>query len=90
MADYIISSVQNPKVKKVVALQQKSSERRKDGLFVVEGQRELQHCIEAGFELDSVFLCPSLCGENIMDRDAFHCLCYEVTPPVYEKMAYQI
>lgn len=89
MADYIISSVQNPKVKKVVALQQKSSERRKDGLFVVEGQRELQHCIEAGFELDSVFFCPSLCGENIMDRDAFHCLCYEVTPPVYEKMAYR-
>ena len=61
MADYIISSVQNPKVKKVVALQQKSSERRKDGLFVVEDQRELRHCIEAGFELDSVFFCPSLC-----------------------------
>ena len=89
MADYIISSVQNPKVKKVVALQQKSSERRKDGLFVVEGQRELQHCIEAGFELDSVFFRPSLCDENKFDKANIHCLCYEVTPPVYEKMAYR-
>ena len=89
MADYIISSVQNPKVKKVVALQQKSSERRKDGLFVVEGQRELQHCIEAGFELDSVFICPSMCDENIFDKANIHCLCYEVTPTVYEKMAYR-
>ena len=34
-----ITSLQNPKVKAVVALQQKSSERRKQELFVVEGLR---------------------------------------------------
>lgn len=56
MADGIISSVQNPKIKSLLALQQKSSERRKAGLFVVEGQRELFHCIEAGIEVDTIFL----------------------------------
>ena len=42
MIEYI-SSAQNPKIKKLLALQQKSSERRSEGLFVVEGRRELEH-----------------------------------------------
>ena len=51
-----ISSTQNPKIKHLLALQEKSSERRKSGLFVVEGRRELQHCVEAGYQIDSVFV----------------------------------
>ncbi len=50
-----ISSVQNPKIKQLLLLQQKSSERRRTGLFVVEGQREIEHCLEAGYEVDSVY-----------------------------------
>ena len=56
----VITSPSNPKIKRLLALQQKSSERRESGLFVVEGQRELQHCIDAGFEVDTLFVCPSL------------------------------
>ncbi len=56
----VITSPSNPKVKQLLALQQKSSARRERGLFVVEGRRELQHCIDAGFEIDTVFYCPSL------------------------------
>ena len=56
-----ITSLQNPKIKLLTALQQKSSERRRTGLFVVEGQQELQHCIRAGYEVDTVFWCPELC-----------------------------
>ncbi len=55
-----ITSPSNPKVKQLLALQQKSSERRERGLFVVEGRRELQHCLDAGFEVDSIFYCPEL------------------------------
>ena len=54
----VITSPSNPKIKRLLALQQKSSARREAGLFVVEGQRELQHCIDAGFEIDTVFVCP--------------------------------
>ena len=50
-----ITSTQNPKIKALLALQQKSAERRAQRLFVVEGQRELQHCIHAGLEIESVF-----------------------------------
>jgi len=56
----LITSPSNPKIKRLLALQQKSSARREAGLFVVEGQRELQHCIDAGFDIDTVFVCPEV------------------------------
>ena len=49
MEETIITSVQNARIKHVVALQQKSALRREEGLFVVEGQREIEHCIACGF-----------------------------------------
>ena len=60
----VITSPSNPKIKRLLALQQKSSARREAGLFVVEGQRELQHCIDAGFEIDTIFVCTSLRGSQ--------------------------
>ena len=110
----IITSAQNPKIKKLLALQQKSSERRESGLFVVEGVRELQHCIEAGYEIDTLFVLPPQTGDS-NGHDPSHSvgpshlhgckstlielqLCsdntnnariYEVSPAVYEKIAYR-
>ena len=55
-----ISSGQNPKIKELLALQEKSRERRRAGLFVVEGRRELEHCIAAGFFPDTIFICPEI------------------------------
>ena len=55
-----ITSGQNPKIKQLLALQEKSRERRSAGLFVVEGRRELEHCLSAGFVPDTVFVCPEI------------------------------
>ena len=52
----VISSLQNARVKQLVLLQQKSQERRRTGLFVVEGRRELQQCIDAGYEVEEVWV----------------------------------
>ena len=62
--EMLITSVHNPKVKQLLALQQKSSERRKTGLFVVEGLRELTHCLEGGYEVESVFCCEDVMGDD--------------------------
>lgn len=88
----IISSTQNPKIKKLVLLQQKSSERRREGLFVVEGARELSHCISCGYEVDTVFVCPEILqgyegATDIMSLP--ESLRYEVTAKVYERIAYR-
>ena len=59
-----ITSAQNPKIKNLLLLQEKSKARREQGLFVVEGRRELEHCLEAGFKVRTVFVCPEVAGER--------------------------
>lgn len=58
-----ITSVRNERIRQVLELQEKSRTRRALGLFVVEGRRELEHCLEAGYEIDSVFWCPEILPE---------------------------
>ena len=58
----MITSTQNPKVKHLLLLQQKSSLRREEGLFVVEGRREVEHCLEAGFRIRTAFVCEEIGG----------------------------
>ena len=82
MEELIITSVQNARVKHIVALQQKSSLRREEGLFVVEGQREIEHCIACGYEIVEAFIVDSLSFTG--DYPAT-----KVTPQVYEKIAYR-
>ena len=43
-----ITSAQNPKIKYLLELSSKSKARRESGLFVVEGRREIEHCLEGG------------------------------------------
>ena len=85
----VITSVQNGRVKRVLALQQKSSERRREGLFVVEGRRELGHLIEAGYEVDTVLFCRELLDEVSFVERIPCSERVEVSPYVYEKIAYR-
>ncbi|MBO5540987.1 MAG: RNA methyltransferase [Muribaculaceae bacterium] len=59
-AKMMITSVHNERVKRLVALQQKSQLRRECGIVVVEGRRELMHCVNAGHEVVAVYHCPEL------------------------------
>lgn len=52
-----ITSAQNRKVKELLMLVEKSKARSAAGLFVVEGQRELGHCLDAGFIPETLFIC---------------------------------
>ena len=89
MEESIITSSQNAKVKHVVALQQKSALRRQEGLFVVEGRRELMHCLEAGYEIVEAFLLDRPDNLDILDRLERQVITHKVSPQVYEKMAYR-
>lgn len=87
MVEQFISSAQNPKIKRLLALQKKSQDRQQEGIFVVEGRRELEHCIEAGLEVDTVFYCPSLLGQLPDLSETVRR--FEVSQAVYEKIAYR-
>ena len=58
----MLTSPQNPRIKALLRLQQKSSERRQQGLTIVEGLRELLTALTAGIEVTTVFSCPELTG----------------------------
>ena len=80
-----LTSASNPKIKKLLALQQKASERRESSLFTVEGRRELEHCLEAGYEADTVFICPEIAGE-VQLPDCRVCI---LSRELYAKVAYR-
>jgi len=85
-----IESVQNPKIKGVVALLEKPKERREKGLFVVEGIRELSLALEARYALQTLYYLPQIIPDP---NHQFHlpkeCSCHPVSPAVYKKMAYR-
>ena len=59
-----ITSAQNQKIKELLALQEKSKLRRSERLFVVEGRRELGHCLDAGFVPRTLFICGEILTEE--------------------------
>ena len=84
--EQVITSTKNPRIKNLLALQQKSAERRRAGLFVVEGRRELEHCLEAGYEVVELYVCPELLPADVRFPDADILV---VSPAVYERIAYR-
>ena len=91
-----ITSAQNPKIKNLLLLQEKSKARREQGLFVVEGRRELEHCIEAGFKVRTVFVCPEVAGTDFstsleMTKGASLGMTHivEIPEALYRKVAYR-
>lgn len=85
----LITSTQNNRIKRLALLGQKSSERRASGLFVVEGVREIEHCIETGYEVDTIFYCPSIIGSETLPPNVKADHCYAVSAQVYDKVAYR-
>jgi TrmH family RNA methyltransferase len=56
----MITSMQNPRVKRAVRLRD-HRQRRKEQLILIDGARELARAIAAGVSLREVFVCPELC-----------------------------
>lgn len=83
----MISSTQNPQIKHLLLLQQKSSQRRAEGLFVVEGRREVEHCLAAGYRLRMAFVCEEIAETPFSLPKAVEIV--PVARNVYERIAYR-
>ena len=80
-----ITSYQNPRIKHLLQLQQKSQLRRSEGLFVVEGRRELEHCLAAGYEVESLFVRK----DEMLPNLSLGLSPFILPPSLYEKVAYR-
>ena len=91
-----VTSAQNAKIKALLALQEKSRARKEAGLFVVEGRRELGHCLDAGFRPRTLFACPEIIPADelqaLVEQAAAlnpDCLLIELPAALYAKVAYR-
>ncbi|PRX54194.1 TrmH family RNA methyltransferase [Flagellimonas meridianipacifica] len=89
--DKLISSIQNPLIKKIKLLQEKSRERKKTGLFVIEGKREIQLAKKGGYTIDQLLYSKEIIDFSIEDfiADFPETSCVEVSYAVYQKLAYR-
>ena len=87
-----ISSLQNPKIKNINKLTSKARERKEQGLFIIEGAREITLALEGGYTLDSVFVCPELFVKTDYPQ-VLHTvsplILFEVSSEVFNKIAYR-
>lgn len=93
-----ITSPHNAIIRHAEQLQRKSKTRKKEGLFMVEGQREIRLCHEGGFTLEQLIVCgPILLGtDDFTAHDVYSKIglssipeVISVTQEVYEKLAYR-
>ncbi|PKA83781.1 TrmH family RNA methyltransferase [Ulvibacter sp. MAR_2010_11] len=91
--DKQISSLQNPLVKQVLQLSEKSRERKKTGLFVIEGLREIQLALKGGYFLKTVLFCSDIISEEevyvIKEHSNSKAQFIEISIEVYQKLAYR-
>ena len=85
-----ITSTQNPYVKDLLKLQEKSRERKKKGLFIIEGKREISLAIAANYKFDTVLYLEGL----ISEQEVLHLFNdninrIQISKEVYQKLAYR-
>ncbi|MDB4048154.1 RNA methyltransferase [Polaribacter sp.] len=85
-----ITSIQNSYIKELLKLQEKSRERKKKGLFIIEGKREISLAISANYKFDTILYFEDL----ISEQEILHLFNANVnriiiSKEVYQKLAYR-
>lgn len=85
-----ITSIQNAYIKNLLKLQEKSRERKKQGLFLIEGKREISLAIEANYEFDTILFDSDLISEQEVLTLFDSTINYiKISREVYQKLAYR-
>ena len=85
-----ILPVQNPFIKSLVLLQEKSKARKQTNTFLIEGQREISLANKGGFEIDTILFVPELISESQISKlTSQPTTLIEISKEVYQKLAYR-
>jgi TrmH family RNA methyltransferase len=85
-----ITSPQNPFIKQLIQLKDKSRERKKTGQFLLEGKRELSLAIKGGYTIETLLYFPDLFSESeakAMEHYTIEII--EISKEVFQKLAYR-
>jgi TrmH family RNA methyltransferase len=84
---FLITSAQNPKIKSLLSLE-KPRERRKQGLFVIEGVKEIKMAVQAGHQIASLFFCEEIISKSELSiLDVSDKTLIPVSREVFDKIA---
>jgi TrmH family RNA methyltransferase len=84
-----ITSAQNPFIKSLVLLQEKSKARKQSGTFLIEGAREIELALKGNYELETILFLPDLVSEQQINRLSKKAEVIEISKEVYQKLAYR-
>ena len=85
-----ITSLQNPLVKEWITIKEKSRSRKRTGLFLIEGIREINMALKGGYSVNTVLYNPEIISfdelnELNLDPNEF----IQVSSEVYNRLAYR-
>ena len=83
-----INSVSNPKIKFLVTLRDKASLRREEGLFLIDGLREIKEALKNKVEISQIFYCEQLV-ENFGELEKFGQELIKLSPEAFKKACYK-
>ncbi|MFN8295970.1 MAG: RNA methyltransferase [Chitinophagales bacterium] len=81
-----ITSFQNPLIKKILLLQEKSKYRKEENLFIIDGWKETQMAIANGFEIDAILFRKGF-GLNFDELDNEKVI--EISEDVFDRISYR-
>lgn len=85
-----ISSSQNPLIKQLAQLKEKSRARKKSNQFLIEGKRELSLAIKGGYSVETVLFFPDLFSESeAKSMSQYNIEIIEISKEVFQKLAYR-
>lgn len=86
----VITSPQNPYIKSLLQLQEKSKVRKQTGLFIIEGKREAALAKKGSYTIETILFCEEMITFN--EAESFACSKTEIiqiSKEVYHKLAYR-
>lgn len=86
MLQKTITSIQNPFIKSLQLLQEKSKVRKQNGSFLIEGNREIELAIEGNYTLETILICTDFYKNNKFLNLPNTIL---ISKDVYQKLAYR-
>ncbi|WP_010177944.1 TrmH family RNA methyltransferase [Aquimarina agarilytica] len=88
-----IESPNNPSIKQLFQLREKSRTRKKEARFIIEGIQEIQLALEANYQLTDIYVCADIIAiekfENIFQNYLHNLQITEISIEVYQKLAYR-
>jgi TrmH family RNA methyltransferase len=82
-----VTSSQNQRVKRALALQQKAKVRNTEGLFVVEGLREVERAISCGYQAEEIWFSKDELALSPIVSSANHII--QCSAAVFDKICYR-